>query len=58
MCMKLPLENLNLSFYPSHSTNTYTYEVIIVPKVCGEKNTHSKLDINRSILNFLYQFFF
>ena len=33
--MKLPLKNLNLSPYPLHLTNTYTYKVTIVSNVCG-----------------------
>ena len=33
--MKLPPENLNLSFCPTHPTNIYTCGVTIAPRVCG-----------------------
>ena len=35
MCVKLPPEELNLSFYPPHPTNTYTYGVIIALRLCS-----------------------
>ena len=35
MYIKLPLGNLNPSPYPPHLTNTYTYKVTIMPKVCN-----------------------
>ena len=38
MCVKLPPGNLNTGPYPSHSTNTYTCEVIIAPKEYGGDN--------------------
>ena len=38
MCVKLPLEDLNLDPYPPHPTNTYTCRVTITPKVCGGIN--------------------
>ena len=48
--MKLPPENLNLSFCPTHPTNIYTCGVTIAPRVCGSpiqyfkrKNTMPKL---------------
>ena len=48
--MKLPLENLNLSFCPTHPTNIYTCGVTITQRVCGgpiqyfeRKNTMPKL---------------
>ena len=36
--MKLPPKDLNLGPYPPHPISTYTYEVIIAPRVCGGKN--------------------
>ena len=35
MCVKLPSKDLNLGPYLPRSINTYTYEVTIVPRVCG-----------------------
>jgi len=37
MCMyiKLPFRNLNPNPYSQHPTNTYTYEVTIMPRVGG-----------------------
>ena len=37
MCVKLPPRDLNPDPYPSHSTSTYTCEVIIAPRVCNGK---------------------
>ena len=34
MCVKLLLGDLNPNPYPLHPTNTYTYRVIIAPRVC------------------------
>ena len=34
MCVKLPHRDLNHGSYPPHPTNTYTYKVTTVPKVC------------------------
>ena len=36
--MKLPPKDLNLDPYPPHPTSTYTYGVIITPKVCNDRN--------------------
>ena len=36
MCVKLPPRDLNLGPCPPHSTNTYTYGVIIAPRACGD----------------------
>ena len=36
--MKLLPKDLNLGPYLPHPTSTYTYEVIIAPRVCGGKN--------------------
>ena len=35
MCVKFSLGDLNSSPYFPHLTNTYTYGVTIIPKVCG-----------------------
>ena len=35
MYVKFSLRNLKPGFYPPHLTNTYTYEVTIILKVCG-----------------------
>ena len=35
MCVKLPSGDLNFGPYSPHSTNTYTCEVVIAPKICG-----------------------
>ena len=35
MYVKLPLEDLNLSPYPPHPTNIYTYRVTTESRVCG-----------------------
>ena len=39
--MKLPLGDLNPGPYSSHPTNTYTCEVTIAPKVCGDELQNS-----------------
>ena len=39
MCVKLPSRNFNPDPCLSHPTNTYTYEVIIAPKVRSGKYT-------------------
>ena len=48
--MKLPPENLNLSFCPTHPTNIYTCGVTIAPRMCDgpiqyfeRENTMQKL---------------
>ena len=38
MCVKFPFEDLNTGPHLSHSTNTYTCEVIIAPRECGGDN--------------------
>ena len=38
MCIKLPPKDLNLGPYPPHPTSTYTYRIIIAPRVCGGRN--------------------
>ena len=35
--MKLPFGDLNPGPYSSHPTSTYTCEVTIAPKVCGDE---------------------
>ena len=45
MCVKLPLENLNSNSYPPYPTSTYTYEVIIKPKMHGGIKNLKKLKI-------------
>ena len=35
MCVKLPFGDLNPGHCPSHLTNTYTYEVTVVSRVCS-----------------------
>ena len=37
MCVKHPSKDLNPAPCLSHPTSTYTYEVIIVPKMCGNR---------------------
>ena len=34
--MKLPPQNLNSSLFSIHFTNTYTYQMTIIPKVCDD----------------------
>jgi len=36
MCMKLPPGDLNPGPCPPHPTSTYTCEVTIAPRVCGD----------------------
>ena len=36
MCVKLPPRNLNFGLCPPHPTNTYTCEVTIAQRVCGD----------------------
>ena len=36
--MKFPSKNLNPGPYPPHPTSTYTYGIIIAPRVCGGRN--------------------
>ena len=37
MCIKLFSKNLNPDPYPPHPINTYTYEVTIKPRECGDR---------------------
>ena len=41
MCVKLPPEDLYPDSYSLHPTNTYTCEVTITPKVCGDINVEN-----------------
>ena len=34
ICVKLPPGDLNPNPYPLHPTSTYTYRLIITPRVC------------------------
>ena len=35
MCVKLPPGDLNPGPYLPYSINTYTYEMIVAPRMCG-----------------------
>ena len=36
ICVKLFFGELNIGLYPPHPTSTYTCEVTIIPRVCGD----------------------
>ena len=36
ICVKLFFGELNIDLYPPHPTSTYTCEVTIIPRVCGD----------------------
>ena len=40
MCVKLPYGDLKSSPCLPHPTSTYTFKVIIAPKVCGGNGRH------------------
>lgn len=46
MCVKLSPENLNSGSCPPHSTNTYSGELTIAPKVCSGSYVILELWIN------------
>ena len=39
MCVKLLPRDLNPGPFPPHLTSTYTYGIIIVPKVCSGESS-------------------
>ena len=50
MCMKLPLENLNSGPYFPYSTNIYTREMIIMPRVHGDYHKFVKSLVTQLVL--------